>query len=320
MALPTSGPISLGDIAGEFGGPTSPVEILTPYLRTPTTSYYSGGAYVPPGSTSGASIPGSGEISFSNFYGAHAREPAGTQYFFSSGTFYGKYGYSSVNVSWFDNYGWQSQSVGTTPGVGYYVNIGDTGQASTFGSVLATTGFDKSVFNVYSRVDDLSYPRTNIYNGNGIGSNFTYGTQSPNVGYGTFNYGGTVYNGTTHDNAYEAPYYDKDGYHPGQPASRSLTGYFSDWFGIPWSNDYESNHGPRYHSVGITTFPSAYVYGGSVYLSYNSAGGGQSIYIDVWDPSTGALRMQFYDANGGENDMQAVVNYRQPVWFRADWG
>jgi hypothetical protein len=60
MALPTSGPLSLNDIKGEFGGPTSPS----------LGDYYAGGTYVPAG-TSGTNgpVPSSGPISISNFYG-----------------------------------------------------------------------------------------------------------------------------------------------------------------------------------------------------------------------------------------------------------
>lgn len=63
MALPTSGALSLNDIKGEFGGPTSPS----------LGDYYAGGTYVPSG-TSGTygSVPTSGAISIQNFYGTAA--------------------------------------------------------------------------------------------------------------------------------------------------------------------------------------------------------------------------------------------------------
>ena len=59
MTLPTSGPISLGMIHGEFGGPT-PIVL---------SNYYRGGAYVP-NQDPNLGIPTSGQISFSQFYGA----------------------------------------------------------------------------------------------------------------------------------------------------------------------------------------------------------------------------------------------------------
>lgn len=60
MPLPTSGPLSLNDIKGEFGGPTSPS----------LGDYYAGGIYVPAGTTgTNGPVPSSGPISIRNFYG-----------------------------------------------------------------------------------------------------------------------------------------------------------------------------------------------------------------------------------------------------------
>lgn len=63
MPLPTSGALSLNDIKGEFGGPTSPS----------LGDYYAGGTYVPAGTsgTNGA-VPSSGAISIGSFYGTSA--------------------------------------------------------------------------------------------------------------------------------------------------------------------------------------------------------------------------------------------------------
>jgi hypothetical protein len=63
MTLPTSGALSLNDIKGEFGGPTSPS----------LGDYYAGGSYVPAGTTgTNGAVPSSGTISISNFYGTSA--------------------------------------------------------------------------------------------------------------------------------------------------------------------------------------------------------------------------------------------------------
>jgi len=59
MTLPTSGTITLLEIATEFGG-------SAPYSLT---NYYRGGSHVPNTSTN-ANIPTSGLISLTNFYGA----------------------------------------------------------------------------------------------------------------------------------------------------------------------------------------------------------------------------------------------------------
>lgn len=60
MTLPTSGPLSLSDIKGEFGGNASPA----------LEDYYAGGSFVPSG-TSGTNgpVPTSGTIGIFNFYG-----------------------------------------------------------------------------------------------------------------------------------------------------------------------------------------------------------------------------------------------------------
>lgn len=66
MALPTSGPLSLTDIQGEFGG-SNPISL---------SEYYAGGGLVPPGTTGTyGAVPSSGEISIQNFYGTAATGP-----------------------------------------------------------------------------------------------------------------------------------------------------------------------------------------------------------------------------------------------------
>jgi len=59
MALQSSGQITIANIVTEFGG-TAPHNL---------TEYYRGGAYVPNGPAGNASIPTSGQISLTNFYG-----------------------------------------------------------------------------------------------------------------------------------------------------------------------------------------------------------------------------------------------------------
>jgi hypothetical protein len=79
MALPTSGPLSLNDIKGEFGPVGSPVNVAL-------GDYYAGGSYVPPG-TSGiyGAVPTSGAISIQNFYGTSAFVPVTNTYTSGSG-------------------------------------------------------------------------------------------------------------------------------------------------------------------------------------------------------------------------------------------
>jgi hypothetical protein len=60
MALPSSGPLSLADIQGEFGG-SNPISL---------SEYYAGGGLVPSGTTGTyGAVPSSGTISIQNFYG-----------------------------------------------------------------------------------------------------------------------------------------------------------------------------------------------------------------------------------------------------------
>ena len=66
MALPSSGPLSLSDIQGEFGG-SNPISL---------SEYYAGGGLVAPGTTGTyGAVPSSGEISIRNFYGTSATPP-----------------------------------------------------------------------------------------------------------------------------------------------------------------------------------------------------------------------------------------------------
>jgi len=63
MAIPSSGPLTLGDIQTEFGG-SNPISL---------SEYYAGGSYVPAGTTGTyGAVPSSGEISIRNFYGTSA--------------------------------------------------------------------------------------------------------------------------------------------------------------------------------------------------------------------------------------------------------
>jgi hypothetical protein len=63
MTLPSSGPLTLADIQGEFGG-SNPISL---------SEYYAGGGLVPAG-TSGTygAVPSSGAIGIRNFYGTSA--------------------------------------------------------------------------------------------------------------------------------------------------------------------------------------------------------------------------------------------------------
>jgi hypothetical protein len=77
MPLPESGPLSLQQIADEFGG-------ATPHSLS---EYYAGGPYVPPGATGiNGPIPSSGQIKISDFYGAGAPAEYALFYVTAGGT------------------------------------------------------------------------------------------------------------------------------------------------------------------------------------------------------------------------------------------
>lgn len=66
MPLPSSGPLTLADIQGEFGG-SNPISL---------SEYYAGGGLVPPGTTGTyGAVPSSGTISIQNFYGTSNAAP-----------------------------------------------------------------------------------------------------------------------------------------------------------------------------------------------------------------------------------------------------
>ena len=88
MTLPTSGPISLSDIQGEFGG-SNPISL---------SEYYAGGAYVPAGTTGTyGAVPSSGAISVQNFYGTSA---APTITLTNRSVTYSSGGILSANAGW----------------------------------------------------------------------------------------------------------------------------------------------------------------------------------------------------------------------------
>lgn len=61
MTLPNSGPLSIGDLATEFGGGGGAINL---------NNYYAGGPHVPSGTTGvNGAVPTSGPLSMSDFYG-----------------------------------------------------------------------------------------------------------------------------------------------------------------------------------------------------------------------------------------------------------
>lgn len=105
MALPVSGPLSLSQIQGEFGG-SNPISL---------SEYYRGGGLVTPNNTN---VPTSGAISISNFYGATK------QFAFTIGSNQTNADLRTLAI----NAGWdQSAPVVATIGSGVYISSSSTG-------------------------------------------------------------------------------------------------------------------------------------------------------------------------------------------------
>jgi hypothetical protein len=312
MTLPIS-PISFLDLQNQFGG-SVPISL---------NEYYAGGGYTPANQygyipityTQGilSAIPASGTIGMYEFRGAPYTSAAGSTTFYSSGTFVGKYGpNNAVTLDWFDNLGYHSVNYATIPAASYTVTMGAAGNSSAFGT-QTTNPFDMPVFQVYGNVDGGFYPRTVIYNSNGISAGFQYTDLTP------YTYGQNVWNGETFDNTVSgtAGFTDKNGNY--YPPVRGLNAYFSARFGIPFSSDSEGGHGELAHAVMIRRFPSAAAYGGTTYISYNEGRNNYYTLIDVWNSATGELRFRNLDDSSGEGFYNTVINYKQPVWIRATW-
>jgi hypothetical protein len=132
VTLPSSGPISLAQLRDEFGG-TNPVSL---------GQYYRGGSLVP-NSTLNASVPTSGAISLSQFYGTSRVAPGSANY-----TTAGAYSFvvPLYNVLIVDVKGASGGSGGGRPIANYApwaASEGTAGGASSFGAattVSATGG------------------------------------------------------------------------------------------------------------------------------------------------------------------------------------
>ena len=319
-AYPNFTPISLNQIQTEFGG-SNPISL---------TEYYAG-SLVPAGtvgypSGNSALIPATNDISLGRFYGASQKDPAGSQTFYSSGTFNPPRGYTSVNVSWYDNNGYSSQIYSVTYGTPIAVSIVGAGSGSQFNqgqpTVLSTQPLDREVFWVNGAVDAGFWPQTTIYNNSAISTNWNIGARTPDIqAVQTFNWNGQDWYPLM--NGYPAvQYYDYYGVfidYPGDP--HGLIKYFNDRYGITLvsANGGEVYHGELNHSIGISTFPKAAAYGGSVYITTNIGRNNYYTLIDTWNATTGYLGIRQLDDSSGEGNYYTGVNYRQPVWIKVSW-
>ena len=139
MTLPSSGPLSLSDIQGEFGG-TNPISL---------SEYYAGGGLVPPGTTGTfGAVPSSGAISIRNFYGtsnvvyrldANTYIDVGVLNLLPAGTFLAINSNGTVQASTLgsgvvDSYNWLTPTTGSTT---YYVRATLTSGSFTTGDTVS---------------------------------------------------------------------------------------------------------------------------------------------------------------------------------------
>ena len=149
MAVTSSAPIDIGDLVTEFGG-SAPHSL---------TEYYRGGSLVP-NTTANNSVPTSGAISLTDFFGATDTQTTGDYTITIGGSFIGL----GVGVTGFDA----------------------NGQVGSFGSISTNTidfsGFDVTIGGVYeSQYDQLTFYVT---------------SHVDNSGWISMTVGGTVFNRT----------------------------------------------------------------------------------------------------------------------------
>lgn len=134
MTLPSTGPLSLSQIKGEFGGNTPPK----------LGDYYAGGSFVAPG-TSGVNgaVPSSGALAFSKFLGTTAFSPVTHSYTSSSGTETVPTGAGKVVITV-----WGHAGAGGAGDGGSNCGGGGGGEGATSQKTLTVSGGETFSYNV----------------------------------------------------------------------------------------------------------------------------------------------------------------------------
>ena len=180
MALPSSGTITLAQIAAEFGG-SAPHSL---------SEYYRGGAYTTSNNTN---VPTSGAISLSNFHGAQ------NQVFYAATggtvTTSGNYKYHTFTGS--GTFAIQTAANSAGGGIDYVVVAGgggssvDNSSGAGAGGYQALASQSKSVAS-YSVVIGAGAPAATSYYSNNGNASSAFGTSSTGGG------GGSSWNGSCH--------------------------------------------------------------------------------------------------------------------------
>ena len=158
MAVTSSAPISITDLVTEFGG-SAPHSL---------TEYYRGGSLVPSGPAANNSIPTSGAISLTNFFGA-VKETSTDNYTINI---------ASRNIGFFLAYGFSTAATGFP-----------------FGAISANTigfsGFNVTIEAVYWTANSIFF-RASTNPGNSGWTSMTVGSTTLNRADATYGGGGSI--------------------------------------------------------------------------------------------------------------------------------
>lgn len=260
MALQTTGAISLSDIQTEFGG-TNPISM---------SEYYRGGGLV---SSNNASIPESGLIKTSQFYGASAYATMYEQVLTGSGTFTPLYAGAMAIIQ-----------IGGGGGGGGYAgwdsDVQDYSQYG-YGGRAGTTAAGDSIF--VTNIDDFSGGSYSVGAG-GAGKFVTYGTTA--WGYG--NYGNASY----FNSPANSPYYitagrgGRGGYqstsYPSAPADPMSGVYPTGTTGLPAEVLFNGSPVSTSTYMGVSSGGAGGAGGTSYYPSSVSSSAGGDGFIRIY--------------------------------------
>jgi len=183
MTLPSSGALSLNDVRGEFGGPSSNVAI---------NSYYRNGSFVY-NVTKNLNVPTSGTIAFDDFYGTEGAGVYGKVTFGTANTG-GKIPNTFVGV---DTIGQFTSTFGSFQDAS--ITVGST--ARTARTVMQGTLIGASAFIYYYDFNQTSTVTPNtfiqVYDTSSLKVDFGHGSSAPNMYSTTLEQCGSAASGTS---------------------------------------------------------------------------------------------------------------------------
>jgi len=159
MAVTSSAPISITNLVTEFGG-------SAPHALT---EYYRGGSLVP-NVTANNSVPASGAISLTDFFGATA----------TSGTDDRTITIGNANIGFFLAYGFGSAA-----------SVGGSGFGAISANTIGFDGFNVTIESVYFTASKIFF-RASTNPGNSGWTSMTIGSTTLNRADATYNGGGSI--------------------------------------------------------------------------------------------------------------------------------